>query len=106
MALALDNFTKVMGGLGNQNIVICDIDFDASYPTGGESISTPATILGMDTVHFAIISPSGGYVFTYDYTNNKILAYRSAGSGAAMAQVPNTTDISAITNVRAMFIGV
>ncbi len=78
-------------------IYSCSVAFDSSYPTGGEAIIFPFT------PDIVIITPASGYIFEYDYTNAKILVYYfdydAVADGAAI-QVPNTTDLSALTSVR------
>ena len=107
MALTIDNFTRIMGGAGNRNIYICDIDFDTSYPTGGEALA-PATV-GMQSFDLVMVAPDAGYVFEFDYTNNLLLAYwadNDAGSDTALVQVADTTNLSGVANARALIIGV
>lgn len=53
------------------------IAFDDSYPTGGESL-TPA-MLGLGTIDFISIGNKGGYVFEYDYANQKVIVYGAGG---------------------------
>ena len=86
---------------------VIDVTFDSSYPTGGETLDF--TTLGFDTV-LAVIpagKTTGGYEFAYDYGNSKIIAYwvDTSVDGAAMAQVANTTDLSAVV-ARFVVIGV
>lgn len=77
------------------------IDFDDSYPTGGESFDPsvyfPRGLLGV------IFEPKGGYVFEYDYTNARVKAmcsnYDQAADGA-LTEVANGTNLSAVTGVR------
>lgn len=105
MALTLDTFQRF--SLGAKRCVIADVDLDSSYPTGGESL-TPAN-LRLGRIDFLIAEPSAGYVFTYDRTNKKLLAYyadNNAAGDSALIQVPDTTDLSAVTNIRIFAIGV
>ncbi|MCK6620335.1 MAG: hypothetical protein HUU32_12790 [Calditrichaceae bacterium] len=100
MSLALT--TRKTDLQGTVRVVYLDITFDSSYPTGGEPFET-----GLDTVLSANIEPSGGYIFKYDYTNRKILAYYAdydAVADGALIQVADTTDLSAIST-RAKFEG-
>lgn len=138
---------------GNKRTSTFDVAFDSSYPTGGESLSLGT--LGLSEVDIVLISQKSGYVLEYDYTNNKVLAYRSAafthahslifkanaaanavtmaanslhnatagdltvvgggadggiasytGAAATLTEVADTTDLSALTGVRFMAIGV
>ena len=102
MALTLDNFKRTV--FGNKRIAMCDCDFDASYPTGGEAL-TPEN-LGMVDLDFIIIEPRSGYVFTFDYTNEKVIAYvTGSADGAVLSEEGNITDMSAVTNVKIFAVG-
>lgn len=106
MVLTIDNFTRIQGGAGNRNVYICDVDFDASYPTGGESL-TPANV-GLQQFDLVLASNDAGFVFEFNYTDNLLLAYyadNDAGADGALIQVANATDLSANTNIRTLIIG-
>jgi hypothetical protein len=82
------------------------IAFDASYPTGGEAWDMSA--LMPVSLKAVFIENKSGYVFEYDYTNKKVIAYYcdySTGTDAVMIEVANTVDLSAVTGVRFMAIG-
>lgn len=57
---------------GNKRVHTLDIDFDSSYPTGGESLT--ASDLGLHKVELLLASPKTGFSFEYDYTNSKLKA--------------------------------
>lgn len=82
--------------------------FDDAYPTGGEALSPNA--VGLSRIDDAIISPTDGFVFTWDRTNGKVLAYYAdydAVADGKLIQVPDTTDINAnLTAVLGIFFGV
>lgn len=83
------------------------IAFDSSYPTGGESLT--AADLGLDSILFARFEPTSGYLFNYDLGNSKVLAWYSDSDGVAdgpLAQVPDTTDLAALTTVNFWVVGV
>ena len=104
MALILDQFKRTI--FGNKRIVMCDCDFDSSYPTGGESLT--AASLGIKTIELLIAEPKSGYVFSYDYTDAKLMVYYAdyaAAAAGALIQIPDLTDLSAITNVKIFAIG-
>ena len=86
---------------GTQKVVDAEIAFDASYPTGGESLT--AAMLRLAKIETIEPFAKSGYVFEYDYTNKKMLAYHydydAVADGAAI-QVADTTDLSAVTGVR------
>lgn len=93
------------GGRGLK-FVTGTIAFDASYPTGGEATTD---ISGHFTELLGVIFESkSGYTFSYDYTNNKVLAYvgdNDAVADGPQAQVADTTDLSAVTGVRFLAFG-
>lgn len=85
------------------NIEVGTIAFDSSYPTGGEALSfegfTPTAVM---------VQSSGGYVFSWDSTNAKVLAYYADYDGAAdgaLIQVANETNLAALTAVQYIAIG-
>ena len=83
---------------GSQRIVVADVTFDNSYPTGGEAIA--AGDAGLGAIQFAVTGGNTANTFAWDYTNGKLLAYvRTTG-----AEVANTTDLST-TTIRVRFEG-
>lgn len=83
---------------------LLNIDFDSSYPTGGEAIDISAN----ERLAFVGAQPTSGYVFQWDAANQKLLAYYGDNNNAAdgpLIEVPNTTDLSSLTGVRARAIG-
>lgn len=81
-------------------------DFDASYPTGGESFDVsnffPKGVVAV------IPAPKSGYVFEYDSDNGKLLAYYAdydAVADGALIEVANITDLAAITDVKFVALG-
>jgi len=104
MALTVDNFVRTV--FGNKVIAFCNVDFDASYPTGGEALA--ASTLGMKKVEFLLAEPKLGYVFEYDYANSKLKAYWadfSATAAGALSEVADTTNLSAVADVRVFAVG-
>jgi len=55
---------------GNQRIRHLSVDFDSSYPLGGEAFS-PGD-MGLSRADMVTPSPQGGYSFEYDETNEKL----------------------------------
>ena len=90
---------------GSLRARLVEIDFDDSYPTGGEAIDFGNH--GFETVFAVFIASKGGYTFEYDETNEKVLAYwvDTTVDGAALAEVADTTDLSAVTGVKALVLG-
>ena len=100
MALSYD--LKVQSIFGNKHVVIFDVDFGSSYPTGGEEL--PKSSIGLRNIDLLMASPTAGYVFEYDYSNSKLKAYYAdydAASDGALIEVANTTDLSGVTDVSA-----
>lgn len=74
----------------NRKITIASILMDNSYTTGGLAV-TPAQ-LGLNSVDIILFESANGYTPQFDYTNNKVKFYTSAGT-----ETSNATDLSAIT---------
>lgn len=94
--------------IGDRRAVIADIDFDSSYPTGGEAL-TPETLGFTSRADFVLAEPAGGYTFEYDHSGKKLIARHGDNDAVAdgpSVQVPNTTDLSAVTGVRILALGV
>ena len=84
------------------HIVTGTFDFDSSYPTGGEDISSIADAFG--TMLGCIFESKGGYTFSVDYTANaeKVLAYYGNYDAAdgVLIEVPGSTSLATVTGVR------
>jgi len=110
MALTVKNAFSVKLGMvgpgGDQlKMLIKQIDFDSSYPTGGEALDLSAEL---PTVLAVMIEGKGGYEFSYDYANAKVLAYwgdYSASADAVHVEVTNATNMSGVTGVRILALG-
>jgi len=110
--------------VGNKRLHTFKLAFDTSYPTGGESLT--AADLGLSSLDFILVEPASGCLFEYDHTNSKLIAtYTSAShthtentaatytqnattaasTAAAGSEVPNTTDLSSLTDVRGFALG-
>lgn len=67
-----------------------------TYATGGVAV-TPSQV-GLGIIDSFIVNPAGGYVFTYDPTAGKVLAYwTGASTTAVLAEVTTSTNLAAIT---------
>lgn len=95
MAVAASFSGDWQTSLGNRRGVSATLTFSGTYTTGGESL-TPANLgLGAIDVGSVLLNQGeDGYVFKYDYTNKKVLVYRSGGftpagtiAGTAAGQV-------------------
>lgn len=103
MALTLADVAR--GAFGHKRFVVTTVTFDSSYPTGGESLT--AADLGLVSIDAvlpcaAVNATPVAVVTTYDKTNSKLLAFQADGAAsglASLAQVANTTDLSAFSTV-------
>jgi hypothetical protein len=68
MALTYTNLE--LYGIGNRRVHQFDVAFDSSYPEGGETLDMGQVRLR--EINIIIISPTSGYLFEYDYTDDKI----------------------------------
>jgi len=80
--------------------VVVSVAFDSSYPTGGEALDYATYIPAGAVLLGAYCLSDGTYRFEYDATNKKLVAI-TWNDGA---QVPNTTDLSALTAVQVVFV--
>lgn len=77
--------------------VVTDITLDASYPTGGYTI-TPAQF-GLTTFDFVLAAPSNGYTATFSDATQKLIVYSTAAT-----QVTAATNLAAVV-VRVLAMG-
>lgn len=86
--------------LGDLALQIADVDFDDSYPTGGEALV--ASTLGLNEILFMNCESKAGYVFRWNSSTGKLMAYwvDTTVDGAPMSEVANTTSLAAVTDVR------
>lgn len=93
----------------NLGMLIGSIAFDSSYPTGGESLTDISKYFKTD-LHVSFISDSG-YVFMWNKTDDKVLAYitkdpgDAGGADVVLQEVGNTGDLSGLTAVRFIAVG-
>lgn len=90
MALTVEQLGRT-NVTGNRLTVALKITFDSSYPTGGEALDLTTYVSNIETVGIEV---SGGYVFQYDRSNKKVLAYEAGADGAALDEVANATNLS------------
>ena len=79
--------------------------FSSSYPTNGEPCDM-SKIFPKD-LHMVTVEPKAGYLFVYDYTNKKVLAYWTpAGHTGVFAEITAATDLStSCADVRFIAVG-
>lgn len=92
MAVTLSNVTRI--SLGSKIGIVGTAAFTGTYTTGGESITRD--VLGLGRTDFFIAQPEQGYDFEYDYTNQKLKVFNSAGFTPA-----GTNGTSAVTGTAA-----
>lgn len=97
---------------GNKRVKVREIEFDSSYPTGGESL-TPAdvglTVIEQVLPHGPASNSDGtegtlGVPVRYDHSTQKLQAFESAGDGDSMDEVGSTNSLADYL-VRVTFIG-
>lgn len=102
----------VIGSLGHAAVFM--LTPDNSWLAAGEVIDLTAYFSEIHWASVASCTAISGYKLDViipadgnDIASNtvKITAHRSAGSAAAMAAVPDTTDISALAELRLLVIG-
>lgn len=109
MALTLTLIRQTV--VGPLRVRVHDVDFDDSYPTGGEALT--AADLGVNEVYAVIPESKAGYVAHYDRANEKLLVYQSVdpadagGADTPLVEVADTTDLNpGLQDLRIVTIGV
>lgn len=88
---------------GSRKEVYATVTFDSSYVTGGEPF-VPAEF-GFSRLDWLQVASGNGYLAVWDGSVSapKILLYRQTAATGALAEVPNTTDVSTVVvRVRAV----
>lgn len=87
MALSFTSVNNAVGTPGTFRETIYDIQFDSSYPTGGEAVSAKdvglATLMGLAVIGVSLVAgtaPTTSPLFQFDYKNGKIQAFRTGTS--------------------------
>jgi hypothetical protein len=99
MALTISLTGDWMHSIGDLKAVHGIVTFDNSYASGGESLT--AANVGLQKILFMSLNQGeDGYVYKYDYTNSKVLAYVSkdpaaAGGADIVLQEAGAIDLSA-----------
>jgi hypothetical protein len=102
--MAIGTMTKTLdgqfGNTGPVNFNLVSFAGDGSYPTGGTAgFQATVRALFKDAREIVGIEAQdcGGYVPVYDKAADKLKVYQCAGSAAPMSEVPNATNLSAVT---------
>jgi hypothetical protein len=101
LAGASDFATAYQGHHKAVKIVVADIAFDSSYPTGGEALATTDIHADCSSIDAATFEETAAYFFVWDDANDKIVAYVQGDTTDNLAEVADTTDLSAV-NIRAV----
>lgn len=103
MALTFSN--EEMHVLGDMRVWLVSINFDNSYPTGGEAIAT-SDLSGCSSIAFAQVGSvdDATYRCTWDRTNSKLKLYVEDGTSGIEAEAANTSDQSAV-NIELLVFG-
>lgn len=100
--MALTIAVKSKQDVGNGEIVVADITFDTSYPTGGEPLTAKDLGFRVGSELWDVqTSQEGVRAFEWEQDANlkhtgKFLAYEEDGGGV-LAEVADTTNLSAVT---------
>jgi len=70
---------------GNRLTVALKITPDTSWPAAGELLDLTQYVSNIETVH--VESDPGGYVFNYDRSAGKLLAYEAGADGTQLDPV-------------------
>lgn len=88
----------------------CTVDFDSSYPTGGEAFNAESES-GFSDIVQVWVAPTDGFTFEYvdsaTAADRKIKAFwvDTTTDGAAQAEVANATDLQTVTGVQVLVWG-
>lgn len=85
---------------GNKKVKVRDVTFDASYPTGGESL-VPSDV-DLNHIDFVLgnvaASATEAVAVAYDHTNETLMAFETGATvSTPLDEVGNTEDLSAFT---------
>lgn len=86
---------------GRERTTMGTLAMDSTYPTNGEVFT--ARQFGLSHLHQLAVYPSHGYVFEPDYTALKLKAFYAdydAVADGPLIEVPDETDLAALTEVR------
>lgn len=108
MALAITSVIKPQQ-IGDRYMAVVKVDFDSSYPVGGESLlrSDLGFLSAADDEFHVTTDPTKGYIFRYDHTNQKLMAYTqfktytATYDPAALAATTARDDAITVTGVAA-----
>lgn len=94
MALTVEQLGRT-NVTGNRLSVALKLTPSGNWPTAGEPLDLTAYVSNIETVH--VESDIGGYMYNYDRSAKKLLAYESGADGTALDAVNGSTSLSAQT---------
>ena len=98
MAVSVSVPTKGLDVFGKHRVRIGSVTFDDSYPTDGEAVSP--SDFGLSEIYQLIVvgTRGSGYVVEYVPSDGKLKALwvDTTVDGAPLAEVADTTDLSAV----------
>ena len=104
MALTLSG--KIKTTMGSKHVVIVSCSF-GTYETGGVALT--AADFNLDYVDRVIADSHTGYVFQYDYSNEKLKAYygdwNKGSDGALIESAEDNLTSAGVTDLRIIAIG-
>lgn len=92
LVATVNHIERVQGQFGPKTVVVGTLAFDASYPTGGESLLN--TQIGLTTIDQLQVLPTDGKSFFYDSSTSKVKVFTAASTEAA-----NASDQSSLATV-------
>jgi hypothetical protein len=98
---------RFFGESPDTTLVLYTTTMSASYATGGDTLSLPGEITGMDVKAVVVCNPipvvAGDRIYTWD--GNKTTPKIQANVISTAAQVANATDLSAVTLTILLILG-
>lgn len=91
--------------IGDRRLVLAEVTFDSSYPTGGEAVT--AADFGLDTQIDTVIPSqpvTPGKKVAYDHENSKLVVYAEDATSGVHAEAASASDQSTLS-VRVTVIG-
>jgi hypothetical protein len=100
LALTITPIQDGVDIIGRRRVLLADVNLDSSYPSGGYDVTTVGlglkAVVGMDLIGGN--TASGAYDPIFNTQTNKLqVFYTPAAGGGAFVEVPNGTNLSAVT---------
>jgi hypothetical protein len=92
MALTVDEITNFV--VGDRRVVVANVDFDSSYPAGGEPL-TASDLSFNSAIDLLVAEAVEDYSFEYDRTNSKLIAYDKGRTGTVTVNPASLATVTA-----------